>query len=240
MVSNKVGAVLVGAGALGLLYLGSQGSAEGEQQFFGGSGGGFFSGSDEGNFTTDPDQPASNPYADLINAFLGPAQTDSTSSSDPNADASSFASGSSKKSVKAVSGSTIFLNEDGSIAGSYDPNRMASFNAEGTQKNLMADLFSTPSSQQFQGPVRPSDNEALFRLTGVSNGSSKKSSNSSSGALNYTPANGGAPSSPSTGGSSSSSSKKSLKTDSLSGSDKGKGSYTVTKSDGSKVKRFFQ
>lgn len=222
MVSNKTGALIIGGSALGLLYLGSKGSADGQEAFFGGGGsGGFFSGQDEGNITTVQDEPTESPFQAVIDSFLGPASTESTS------DSGSFDSGSSKKSntystpsfSTSSGGLKIFTDDSGNIIGGEDSTRMMSLSAEGTKKAINSAL-SDPNTAQFQGPVRPSDNESIFRLTGASTGGSSNRSSSSGG--------------------SSSSSKKSLKTDSLSGKDKGKGSYTVTKSDGSKSKRFFQ
>jgi len=222
--NNKTGAVILGGSILGLLYLGSRGSDQGQEQFFGGGGGGgFFSGQDS-NFT-DVSKPASNPTSEpsiteAISSFLSPVESTSTSTTS--------SSGSSKKKTYAPASTSFgvgYFDTSGNMVGGEDNIAKMSFigSVAPSQNPLFGGSSSKKSSGSFPAGAigQNMDGSYIYSNPVQSIRSSGGSSSSSSSR-------------------SSSSSKKSLKTDSLSGKDKGKGSYTVKRSDGSKVKRYFQ
>jgi len=125
MALNKLGPVLLGGSALGLLYLGSAGTQEGEQAMFGGSGGGggFFAGQDS-NYTdvskkSSDSASSDSTVQDAIASFLGPIQTSSSTS----------VSGDTKKTYAPASTDfgVGFFDEKGTMVGGYDNNALMSF-----------------------------------------------------------------------------------------------------------------
>jgi hypothetical protein len=147
--------------------------------------------------------------------------------------------------IDRLAGSNTFVaytNDSGDIVGGSDFLNLQSVTADrakATKKNFNTALSIASNNQRVI-------NNASSNVSSnpISGGSSKKSANAFLSSLgvgsqkNYSSINDAPKSSSSSSGGSSKKSK--LKTDSLSGKDKGKGSYTVTKKDGSKSKRYFQ
>lgn len=219
---NAVGVGILGAGLLGYALLGSKGSSD--ASVFGAGSGGYSIGGDP-NFTAitkDPintitsSEPSSTPSFSFSDLFGAPTQTTPETTTNGGG-------GSTKKSTFYAPASTSFgvgyFDTSGKMVGGEDNIAMMSF----------------------IGDTAPSQNP-LFKNAGTK----KSSSSIPAGAIgqnidgSYIYASGGSSKAPSSPSSSGGSTKKSLKTDRLSGRDKGKGSYIVKKSDGSKVKRFFQ
>jgi hypothetical protein len=144
-------------------------------------------GGGQGNFTdTGTEQPIINlSFSDLFGNE--PTSSGGGGSNDTSTPTTTPSSSGSKKITQVVNqdGVKIFSDsQTGKLLGSEDPNRLASFNAEGTQKNLG---LSAVSSQMNYSPATSNTKKAQATITQNLIGASSSSTPSSSSKASNTP-----------------------------------------------------